>query len=131
VESDRGLEGGGRAAGNIENAVAQVCEIIGSVCVLVSDRGRLPVSGSIVTSRRSSRPHFLSEMYFGLYCLARKKHIYKTTFGLRPGPRPRWLGAQIRPCLELSLNIGMISHTHILWCCHGFLLLLAHLQPQT
>jgi hypothetical protein len=37
VESDRGLEGGGRAAGNIGNAVAQVCEIFGRACVLVSD----------------------------------------------------------------------------------------------
>jgi hypothetical protein len=35
VKNDRGLEGGGSAAGNIESAVAQVCEIIGRACVLV------------------------------------------------------------------------------------------------
>ena len=36
VESDRGLNGGGRAAGNIGNAAAQVCEIIERVYVLVT-----------------------------------------------------------------------------------------------
>jgi hypothetical protein len=36
VESDRGLNGGSRTAGNIGNAVAQVCEIIESVYVLVT-----------------------------------------------------------------------------------------------
>jgi hypothetical protein len=35
VESDRGPNGGGRAAGNIENAAAQVCEIIERVYILV------------------------------------------------------------------------------------------------
>jgi hypothetical protein len=37
VESARGLEGGGRVAGNIGSAAAQVCKIIGRACVLVSD----------------------------------------------------------------------------------------------
>ena len=36
----RGLEGDSRTAGNIENAVAQVCEIIRRVCVLVTEGGR-------------------------------------------------------------------------------------------
>ena len=36
VESDRELNGGGRAAGNIGNAAAQVCEIIERVYVLVT-----------------------------------------------------------------------------------------------
>jgi hypothetical protein len=36
VESDRGLDGGGRAAGNIGSAAAQVCEIIGRAYVLVT-----------------------------------------------------------------------------------------------
>jgi hypothetical protein len=36
VERDRGLNGGGRAAGNIGNAAAQVCEIIERVYVLVT-----------------------------------------------------------------------------------------------
>jgi hypothetical protein len=36
VESDRGLERDGRTAGNIESTVAQVCEIIRRVCVLVT-----------------------------------------------------------------------------------------------
>jgi hypothetical protein len=36
VESDRGLEGGGRAAGNIGSADAQVCEIIERAYVLVT-----------------------------------------------------------------------------------------------
>jgi hypothetical protein len=40
VENDRGLEGGGRAAGNIGSTTAQVCEIIGRVCVLVTEGGR-------------------------------------------------------------------------------------------
>jgi hypothetical protein len=36
VESDRGLNGGDRADGNIENAAARVCEIIGRTYVLVT-----------------------------------------------------------------------------------------------
>jgi hypothetical protein len=36
VESDRRLNGGGRAAGNIGNAAAQVCKIIERVYVLVT-----------------------------------------------------------------------------------------------
>jgi hypothetical protein len=36
VESDRGPDGGGRAAGNIGSAAAHVCEIIGRAYVLVS-----------------------------------------------------------------------------------------------
>jgi hypothetical protein len=36
VESYRGLNGGGRAAGNIGNTTAQVCEIIERVYVLVT-----------------------------------------------------------------------------------------------
>jgi hypothetical protein len=36
VESDTGLNGGGRAAGKIENAIAQVCEIIGRAYVLMT-----------------------------------------------------------------------------------------------
>jgi hypothetical protein len=36
VESDRGLDGGGRVAGNIGSAAAQVCEIIERVYVLVT-----------------------------------------------------------------------------------------------
>jgi hypothetical protein len=36
VESDRGLNGGGRATGNIENAATQVCEIIERVYVFVT-----------------------------------------------------------------------------------------------
>jgi hypothetical protein len=34
VESDKGLEGGGRAASNIGSVAAQVCEITGRACVL-------------------------------------------------------------------------------------------------
>jgi hypothetical protein len=37
VESDRGLNGGDRAAGNIENTVAQVCKIIGRAYVLMTE----------------------------------------------------------------------------------------------
>jgi hypothetical protein len=36
VENDRGLNGGGHAAGNIGNAAAHVCEIIERVYVLVT-----------------------------------------------------------------------------------------------
>jgi hypothetical protein len=36
VESDRGLEEGGRITDNIGSAAAQVCEIIGRACVLVT-----------------------------------------------------------------------------------------------
>jgi hypothetical protein len=36
VESDRGLEGGDRAAGNIGSTAVQVCEIIERDCVLVT-----------------------------------------------------------------------------------------------
>ena len=36
MESDRGLNGGGRVAGNIGTAAAQVCEIIGRAYVLVT-----------------------------------------------------------------------------------------------
>jgi hypothetical protein len=36
VESDRGLNGGGRVAGNIGNATAQVCKIIERDYVLVT-----------------------------------------------------------------------------------------------
>jgi hypothetical protein len=36
VESDKGLEGGGHAASNIGSVAAQVCEIIGRACVLVT-----------------------------------------------------------------------------------------------
>jgi hypothetical protein len=40
VENDRGLEGGGSAAGNIGSAAAQVCEIFGRACVLMIEGGR-------------------------------------------------------------------------------------------
>jgi hypothetical protein len=56
VESDRGLEGGGRTAGNIGSAVAQVCEIIGRAC---DERLREAASGRLNRcKRRSFGPHF-------------------------------------------------------------------------
>ena len=68
VENDRGLEGGGRAAGNIRSAATQVCEIIGRVCVLVTRATK----GSRQRQTQSLQTGGLLDHIFRLKCILGK-----------------------------------------------------------
>jgi hypothetical protein len=65
VESDRGLEGGGRAFGNIGSVAAQICKIIGRACVLVT---RVTKGGYQRLSQSLQAGGLLGHI-FGLKCI--------------------------------------------------------------
>lgn len=73
VESNRRLERGGRAVGNIESTTTQVCEIIGIACVLVTRA----TNGVCQYQAQSLQAEVLLIYNFGLDFLAEEKHIYR------------------------------------------------------